>query len=281
MKKHIQEIDITEYHKLKHISSTTLKAALKSPRSYHNVIRGLFSDSDAKALGDAVHAYILEPERFYDMYERKETKKGEGYLSPISDVRKITPAQYEKFNSMVNALENSDEATNIIAKSTAIEETFICELGGTGETFKVRPDAIAENVDNDGDIWIVDLKTAGGMDDNPSKPEVFSRTFWDLMYDVQMVLYTKVVETVLERPVTGFIFIVVDAKKEDSGVKIYKFKRGQGLWWKIGAARCKEAIENVKKYKELTEFPVFDKEIETELPLSYQATEYSVRKEIQ
>lgn len=271
MKSMHRNMPIDEYHANKAIGSSVVKAALKSARKYKRSIDGEFKQTSGMALGDAVHAKVLEPSRFAEMYQRESGKTGDS-LIPILDVLKITPAECRKFDAMVHALNESDEFQDLLSDAKCIEASFFAELEGMN--FKCRPDLIT----NDG--WLVDLKTSGGMSDHPVAPEEFSRTFFDLGYDVQMVLYTKVFEEATGKKVKGFIFPCVDAKEDDPGVKIYRFPRGESQWWKIGAHRLRSGVEKIRLFKDMEEFPVFDTVVEDDLPLSYNANSYAVEQEL-
>lgn len=277
MKNEYKHISIDEYHAHDAISRTTIMAALKSPRAYKRTTEGKFETTASMALGDAVHAHTLEEDRFNEMYELSSNKAGEPMLkNRIADIPKITPAEYVKFENMTNALAECGEWLEILKYAKAIELSFFATVTVEGQEFKVkvRPDLITK------DGWLVDLKTCGGMNDLPSGPDSFSKSFFDYGYDVQMVMNIKVVEEVLGKRIKGMKFVCVDAKKEMSGVKIYEFARGESNWWKVGESRMNEGLLAIEEMKDMPEFPVYEEVIEGDLPLSYNAMNYAVEREL-
>lgn len=269
-----QNMTIEDYHKHEALGSTNLKAALKSGQHFKKSLGYDSSDTTAsKALGEAIHAFILEPDRFAGMYEESVTARSkEAFLAPVADLMKITPSEYIKFKSMVVALQSCKEFQTILDSRMGIETSFFAELDG--KKFKCRTDIITK------DGWIVDLKTVGGMGEFPSAPESFSRSFWDFGYDISMVLYKNVVEKALGKKIKGFKFVCVDAKKDISGVKIYTFKTNESKWWQVGNSRCLEAIKRIDNYETTDNYPVYDVVDEEDLELSYQATNYFVEKDL-
>lgn len=264
-----------DYHAHPATGRTAIVSALKSARSYKRAVDGEFEQTASMALGDAVHAYVLEPKRFEEMYDLDTNRSGEEFLNPRLDgVMKITPAEYVKFKNAVEALDQCQEFQDLLAKSRGVEASFFANIDS--EELKVRPDFLSTL---DG-LWCVDLKTVGGMNDLPSSPNNFSKSFFDHGYDVQMVMYTSVIEECIEKNLNGFIFVCVDVKKEYAGVKIYRFTRGESQWWAIGSQRLQEGLELVKEYRAYTEFPVYEKVTEDDLPLSYNAANYVADKGI-
>jgi len=273
MKTELKDMPNAEYHKVPALGSTVVKSALKSPRAYLRAIQGEFKQTASMALGDAIHAHTLEPHRFEEMYELSTKKNGDNELLPKLDgIMKITPAEYSKFLSMTDALAKCQEFQELVSKAKCIEKSFFTELDGVA--FKCRTDFITS------DGWIVDLKTVGGMSATPSSPEEFGRSFFDFGYDVGMVLYTNVVEKCIGKKVKGFKFACVDAKQEDSGVKIYTFARGESDWWKLGAKRLELGVAKALEYKDAEVFPVYETVEETDLPFSYGATNFAVENEV-
>lgn len=265
-------ISISEYHKNKATGRTTITSALKSARAYKRAIEGEFEMSASMALGDSVHAQMLEPDRFAKMYELSYNRSKEKELSPLIDIPKITASNYYKFDSMINALLDCPEYMELWNNRYAVEKSFFATING--REFKCRPDFITK------DGWVVDLKTCGGMSDMPSSPESFAKSFYDYGYDVQLFMYPKIIEEVLQRKLKGMIFACVDAKKDDSGVKLYTFARGESQQWKIGEAKFNEGVEKISEYEKLDEFPVYGNVHEEDLMLSYMAQSYAVDKEL-
>lgn len=273
-----KDLTIYEYHKREGISSTILKTIMKSPAHLELALKEGFAKNKATTLGDAVHAFILQPDRFaelyttaVDVYLRKTGDKNAGepktdengnplvYLDCASNPNlSIKGDEYRKFSAMMTAYNSSTEARALVESAEYIECSFFFK------NLKVRPDFITK------DGWIVDIKTVGGDKDKPSAPENFCYNFLDNGYDIQMYMYYNVVKQ--EMPdIKGFKFLCLDAKVP-SGVQIYTFVAGESKWFELGGYRFRQALKLYEKYKTEKVHTVYDVEsIAEELPLSYKA----------
>lgn len=279
----ILDLDINEYHKRSEISSSLLKALLISPAHLELILTKGFKPTKATVLGDAVHACLLQPQRFLDMYEvvtetyqRKTGDKNIGdakldedgdpivMLKHRTDSRfDIKGEEYKKFVAMCDAYNKSLDARELVMSAMYTEASFFYE------NMRVRPDFITK------DGWIVDLKTVGGSSDKPSSPERFARDFYDNGYDLQMYMYYHIVKQEIP-DIKGFKFLCIDAKVP-SGVQIYTFVEGESKWFELGGYRFHKALDDYNNYKQTIYHPVYDKEIVDDLPLSFQAEDYLVR----
>jgi hypothetical protein len=280
----IRDLPISDYHKADGVSSTLLKTVMKSPKHLEHVLINGFKPNKATALGDAIHAYILQPHRFAEMYEEVrdtylrnigEHKVGDPKLDengdPIIMLKHredsrldIKGEEYKKFCAILDAYSESEEARKLVDSAKYIEASFFLDQYD-GLKLKVRPDFITE------DGWIVDVKTVGGDRDKPSAPNQFGRNFFDNGYDIQMFLYYQVVKLYVP-DIKGFKFLCLDAKIP-SGVQIYEFVDGESQWFELGGYRFYEAIKLYKKYKSQIVHKVYENENPRELPLSYMAEE--------
>lgn len=256
-----------EYHANKAIGSSSLRNILSSPALCRYNLDNEMKTTDAMLLGTALHACFLEPKRFEEEYELAE-KKFKGELAPylLHDAGNITPANYLKFKAMQDALKKSNEAQALLANAALIESSFFMDYGGVD--IKCRPDLITK------DGWIVDLKTVGGMKNNPSAPQNFNRDFFEHGYDLQMFMYKNIVEKITKKQFKGFKFICVDAKTPISGVNIYTFIDGESKWFEIGGHRFHQAIKLYKECLETNNWFVYEQIEHDDLELSYEATDY-------
>lgn len=272
-----KDLPINIYHKREGISSTILKTILKSPAHLEKALRDGFSSTKATVLGDAVHAFILQPERFSQMYstsievyQRKTGDKVAGdpktddmgnplvFLeSKIDESMHIKGEEYKKFSAMIEAYSLSKDAKELVESAEYIECSFFFK------NLKVRPDFITK------DGWIVDIKTVGGDKDKPSSPENFCYGFFDNGYDVQMYMYFNVVKQEISN-IKGFKFLCLDAKIP-SGIQIYTFIPEESKWFELGGYRFKKAMELYKEFKKEKVHKVYNNELPEELPLSYKA----------
>ena len=62
-------MDIKDYHNNPALSSSKIRQILKSSAHYEYALLHKIKATDAMILGDAVHAFVLEPNRFNEMYD--------------------------------------------------------------------------------------------------------------------------------------------------------------------------------------------------------------------
>ena len=272
-------MDIKDYHKNSALSSSKIRQMLKSSAHYDYVINHGFKTTDAMILGDAIHAFILEPERFNNMYEevadvylRKtgEHEVGDPKLDadgdPIIMLKDrnntgldIKGEQYKKFDCMREAIKNSSIIREMMLTSTHTEYTIISKL--MGFEVKCRPDTLS--VDK-GIIW--DVKTVGGLSEKPC--ENFIRDLLEFGYDVQAALYKRLCEEHFKREFE-FRFMCIDVKKDVCGIK--EWKMSEELI-ELGERRLKWCLNKIKEYNETKESKVYENNSE-ELKADYRALE--------
>ena len=269
----IKNMTNADYHARKEVSSSVLKAALKSPAHLARGWAGKGTKSDAMTLGTAVHTWYLERERFNAEYTEETERYQRAYgthkagdpktdedgepLTALTcpDGSVIKGENWKKFQAMTEALSASKESSALL-DGGQVEVSFI----GDGE--RVRPDLITS------DGWIVDLKTVGGSSDLPLTPENFAREYWNNGYDVQMYMYDKLVRAA-GLDIKGFIFLCVDAKIP-SGVRLFVFERSSD-WWGYGEQRYKRAWEVLRKYRETGEAVKYPEAMVFDLPVPFAA----------
>lgn len=274
-----------EYRKMDGVSSSVLKKLLVSEAHLDYVLKHGWPKTDATILGDAIHAYFLEPERFVynretELYKRAtgEFKAGDPKLDddgnpiqilvhPEDPDMNIKGEQLKKFDAMVEAVRNCPEASWIIDHRYNVEQSFFGEY--QGQKIKVRDDMMYK--DDQGRVWIVDLKTVGGTKDKPSAPANFCYNMFDLIYDLQAYMYTELIKQEIPE-VYGFKFLCIDAKCP-SGVKIYDIVPGESKWYELGGYRFRDAMERYKKFKERDVHPTYDSVAGEDLILSFSAAD--------
>ena len=286
LKKRIENMLNKDYHEAEGISSSVLKTALKSPAHLDILFKKGFKKSKAMSLGEAIHCYILEPKRFEEDYSiQTETYKrkigdhnvGDPKLddegNPIrslvnknNDELNVEGEEFVKFNSMIDAYNNCPEAKELVSQQAETEVSYFYDR------FKVRPDMITK------DGWIVDIKTVGGIDDNPSDPKNFCNDFFKFGYDLQMYMYENIIKQ-FNPNIKGFKFLCLDAK-EPSGVKIYTFINGQSKWFEIGGYRFHDALKIYDEYKQTNNTVKYSKVCEDDMDLSYAAADYLSTREV-
>lgn len=279
------KISNEEYRKMDGVSSSVLKKLLVSEAHLDYVMKNGWPKTDATILGDAIHAYLLEPERFVynretELYKRAtgDFKAGDPKLDengnpiqmlvhPDDPALNIKGEQLKKFDEMVRSVRDCPEAMKIIDGKYNVEQSFFGAY--RGQPIKVRDDMMYK--DDEGHVWIVDLKTVGGTKDKPSDPEHFCYNMFDLGYDLQAYMYTELIKQEIPE-VYGFKFICIDAKCP-SGVKIYDIVPGQSKWYELGGYRFRDAMNRYEKYLNNKNHPTYDKATGDDLELSFAAAD--------
>lgn len=274
-------MDIKEYHANQALGSSTIREILKSSAHYAYKLTHKVKKSDPMILGDAIHAFILEPNRFNDMYDEvaevylravgghnvgdaKTDDDGDPiiYLKDRNNTGlDIKGEQYKKFAAMREAIQKSKLVKDIISQSTHIEYSIFGKM--LGLDVKCRPDTM--NVDA-GIIW--DVKTVSNKSDNGKPADSFLREFISLGYDVQAAHYKRLCEEHFHKEFE-FRFLCVDVAKDVVGIKEYKVS---DELIELGERRLKWCLEQIKKYNETKETRVYDVESET-LNADYRALE--------
>lgn len=194
-----------EYHRdTTHVSHSSLECFRKSPRLYHRlyVTREIEPEppSEAMLLGSALHAYLLERERFSDMVAvrphgiDRRTKAGkaawEEFLAFSGDKIVIDRDQMKRVQAMADGVAASEVATDLLAADGRREQVITWER--VDIACKARLDLLL-----DAGI-VVDVKTAA----DPS-PEGFASAAHRFGYHRQAAWYLDGTEC------SEFLFIAI------------------------------------------------------------------------
>lgn len=274
-----------EYRAIEGVSSSVLKKLLVSEAHLEYIIKNGWPKTDSLILGDAMHAKLLEPERFAYTLETEYYKRATGDFKagdpkldedgkPLQKLVHATDSsldikgeQLKKFNAMCEAAANCTELQELLANRYNVESSFFSEY--EGQKVKVRCDCMVK--DDQGRVWIVDLKTVGGQKDMPSAPEKFAYNMFDLGYDLQAYMYTEVIKQEIPE-VYGFKFICLDAKCP-SGVKIYDIIPGESKWYELGGYRFRDAMNRYKHFNSVKTHKTYENVCGDELELSFNAAD--------
>lgn len=177
----------SEYHAAtgQYLTSSLLRAFLKSPRYFRDVVDGIASSSESEAMnfGTAFHALILEPEQFQARYAIKpnyidlRTKEGKEWKAGAGDKEALSVQDHERMVLM--AARMPDEISRILQwPDNRFEVTVRNKLGGF--------DAQAR-IDCWSDRMVVDIKTINSI-------ERIEKAVWQMSYATQMRFYQRVIE---------------------------------------------------------------------------------------
>jgi exodeoxyribonuclease VIII len=171
-------------------------------------------ESDAFAMGHAVHCLALEPEKFDERFvvtPKIDRRTKEGKLQAIIFERDnegkivLTLEEYQDAVSCVQALYNHAEFATIMAQPRRVEVPFEFDL--FGHKFKAKPDAIIDSM-----RLIIDIKTT-----DDASPHRWQWSAVDYGYHRQAFIYRRAMESAsLESSRWEdyrFIFAVVEKPK--------------------------------------------------------------------
>lgn len=162
----------------------------------------------AMLFGQVTHKLLLQPDTFDDEFViapncDRRTKAGkeeyEAFAATVGDRAIVSKDDFDKALEMINAVLSNPLAVKLL--DGAKERPFFWTDETTGENCKCRTDCLTEI---DGELWIVDYKTAGN-----AQTDVFSnKDVFRLGYYFQAAMYSEGVMKSLElseRP--RFVFI--------------------------------------------------------------------------
>ncbi|WP_339806366.1 PD-(D/E)XK nuclease-like domain-containing protein [uncultured Marinobacter sp.] len=203
------------YHSGPGISKSQLDLVRKSP-SLLEWSKHAPEDEEKKTalnVGDAVHALLLEPDRFKSEFAigpedaPRNTNKGkakwaefEAGLKPGQVV--LTAEEARKIQLIYGSVMAHPNARWLIEAEGDAEASIYWEDPDTGLLCRCRPD---KNLISHG--WMVDVKTTADM----SK---FARSVYDYRYYVQDPFYSEGFFRHFGEPLQGFLFLVVSTSIE-------------------------------------------------------------------
>lgn len=164
--------------KLTPLSYSSLKEFMKSPAHFIAYKNRLFKESAAMRLGTAVHAALLEPDKFKSDYDTTPLRKGTKAHKEL-DGSKIwlNNSDWATVNGIKRQLKKNVEAADLLESCKQRE----IEVKGyvNGIPFRGFVDAMSEDI-------IVDVKTT-----QDASPDGFSRSVYNFSYHLQAAIYME------------------------------------------------------------------------------------------
>ena len=198
----VYDMSNEEYHRKVGYSSTAIKTVCKQSLAHYMAQKPL-GDSPAFALGSAVHATLLEPERDLVMKGPKtrasKTFK-DLYSNKKDDQVVLTEVEYYVHHKMCNSALENPTCNSILTDSRRVTESSIFVTDKkTGLNLKTRPDLY---IPETGQLF--DIKTT--IDASPSG---FAEQVGKYMYHVQAAFYVLTCKKAGLKA-TEFSFIAVE-----------------------------------------------------------------------
>ena len=194
-----------QYHAHHALGSSSIKTvATKSLAHWKGQVR---KDSPAFALGSAVHAELLEPEKQL-LVRGPETRRGKAWSEGKAEADEqgkifLTESDFDLAKDMSNACLDNRMANHLLMNPAMIAEaSFFATCPDTGLELKTRPDGLIM----DSGI-VLDIKTTQDV-----SPQGFDRTIRNFGYDLQSAFYMYILKLCDVR-VDNFIFIGIEKDK--------------------------------------------------------------------
>jgi hypothetical protein len=200
----IKSEDMTneEYHAHHAFGSTAVKTAAN--KSIAHLFGAERKESPAFALGSAVHAMLLEPEK--DLIVRgPETRRGKAWSDlkdecDASGKILLTEADYTLANNMADACLQNRMANHLLTNPDMLAEaSFFATDPDIDIDLKTRPDGLLRQAG-----IVLDIKTT-----QDASPRGFDRSVRQFGYDLQAAFYMHVLKLNGIR-VENFIFICIE-----------------------------------------------------------------------
>lgn len=191
-----------QYHAHDAISSSDVKAVHKTSL-YHwrNKVR---KESAAFALGSAVHAMVLEPEKKL-VRRGPEDRRGDKWKKAVLQADLdgkilLTEGDFDLADRIAASVRAHPVAAMYLASPSLIcEASFFAKDPATGVEIKCRPDGYIK------DRWTVfDIKTT-----NDASPDGFPREVIKYAYDVQAAFYLRTLQAA-GHEANNFVFVCVE-----------------------------------------------------------------------
>lgn len=201
---HVVDMTNEEYHSRPELSASQIKQILSNPHLYATGFKQ--PQSDAMALGSAIHSLVLEPHKFNDEFAvlpelNLRTNEGKAakllFESQIGGKTVLKADQYETAQNASLSIIRSKIA--YLLQNGAVEESYFSNLDGID--VRVRPDYYRE------DIGVVfDVKTT-----QDASADGFTKAVANFMYYVQAAFYLKTLQS-LGKKAERFVFVAVETK---------------------------------------------------------------------
>lgn len=203
-----------DYHRGSGISKSQLDLIRKSP-ALLQWAKAAPEDEEKKTalnVGDAVHAILLEPDRFDDEYAigpadaPRNTKAGKEkwaeFEASLNGQAVLTAEEGRKVSLIRESVLAHPHARWLVEAEGDAEASIYWNEASTGQLARCRPDKTISSLG-----WIADVKTTADM-------AKFARSVYDYRYHVQDAFYSDGYAAHFGEQPAGFVFLVVSTSIE-------------------------------------------------------------------
>jgi len=238
------------YHAYKGISVSGLKQVMQSPAHY------AYSEPKKQTpemiLGTAIHAAILEPERYvkeYMLLEECKDRQQPQYKQAVKQIGKelvLIPNDWQKVVGQVSAVHRNKTAMSYLASGWPELSGFV-ECPETGVIRRIRFDWLTP------DLVSLDLKKT-----QDARKEAFDKSVFNYGYHIQAAFYNDTFYQIVGQNLKAFKFLAIE-EKAPHGNKVYTC---DDVSMHIGREKYLPALELYAKCDDNDEWPAYDEDEE-------------------
>lgn len=206
------EMPAADYHASAALGHSSLLKLLRSPEHYQYYRNTPHEPTSSMALGTAVHAAILEPEKFqqefvvspkFDRRTKEGKEKAAEFEESAIGKTLIDESTFAIVQQMVSKVSQHSGASKRLARGAA-ELSGFWTCPETGVQCKFRPDWLVMNEFGEVEA-ILDVKTT-----KDASIAGFSKSIANFNYDVQAAFYSDGLKQILGKEVP-FLFLAVES----------------------------------------------------------------------
>ncbi len=265
----IEDLSADNYHADRsRMSSSAIKKLLHSPRHFLTFWSGLDEDEDKDhfRIGRAAHMFLLEPQKFKELYVIEPvhsglTKQGKSTTNPNAIEVQQAKAEWRSKQRPDAIIVSDDELNNLIGMIESVLEHPVasgmlkhgkpeCTLkwtdAETGIMCKARPDYIVD--DQQGNLHLIDFKTTRDI-----RPGIFAADARRMNYGVQLAFYHDGLIAALGRQPSTITLIAVE-KEAPFECSVYPMADS---WFEKGQEAYRHALRTYKKCRDTGRWPAF------------------------
>ena len=213
-----------DYHALPHLSSTGVRALLRTPAHFRAAQKTMRIATPAMQWGTIIHAALLEPHRFDELVyrlpesvpERRKDVDKQWWADTEAKAAGRPLLRYDetpRLDAIVSAV-RATPAASLFLQGGLVESTLLWQRrasNGTVVPCRARPDFMLPDAS-----IVVDLKKTAD-----ASPAGFARSVWNYRYDVQAAHYLDGITEVCERIPSAWLFCAIEMD-EPFGVAWYR-----------------------------------------------------------
>lgn len=216
----VYDLSIDDYHESEGISRSGIMHFKRSPLHYwHHHInedKEPENDTDALIFGNAVHTFILEPEKYEHTFlvvPKVDRRTSEGkakyarLTANLGDKKIITEELHEQVIKISESINKHPFAKDLISNAQ-YEKSIYWNDPETGILCKCRPDIWRNNS-------VCDLKTT-----NDASQSAFQRSIYGYGYHIQAAMIREGLLQACNQKIEEFVFIAVE-KEPPFAVGVY------------------------------------------------------------